>query len=97
MKVTEINFQIRWHRRFDTQVAREKDLGKRKEERLVVLREAIERLNRGVVKPKDDLDTCVECEDNLNDITTDGPTLGASGNEPERTSDTEDDNVYTRQ
>ncbi|KIJ12215.1 hypothetical protein PAXINDRAFT_83254, partial [Paxillus involutus ATCC 200175] len=92
MKVAEINFQIRWHRHFDTQVAREKDLGKRKEERLVVLQDAIGRLNHGVVKPKDGLDTRVECEDNSNNITTGEPTLGASGDEPEKTSDTEDDN-----
>ncbi|KIK81800.1 hypothetical protein PAXRUDRAFT_155227 [Paxillus rubicundulus Ve08.2h10] len=94
MKVAEINFQICWHRHFDTQVAREKDLGKRKEEHLVALRDAIRQLNHGVVKPKDGLDTRVECEDNSNDITTGEPTLGASGDEPERTLDTEDNDFY---
>ncbi|KIK71760.1 hypothetical protein PAXRUDRAFT_181934, partial [Paxillus rubicundulus Ve08.2h10] len=94
MKVAEINFQICWHCCFDTQVAREKDLKKRKEERLVALQDAIKQLNHGVAKPKDGLNTRVECEDNSNNITTGEPTLGASGDEPERTSDTEDDDFY---
>ncbi|KAH7890481.1 hypothetical protein F5I97DRAFT_1973003 [Phlebopus sp. FC_14] len=53
MKVTEIDFQIRWHRRFDALVPKAKDLPKKKEKKLTVLREAVQRYSNGAASPHD--------------------------------------------
>ncbi|KAG1888443.1 uncharacterized protein F5891DRAFT_1199302 [Suillus fuscotomentosus] len=49
MRVADIVLQLRWHHEFDLHVPRNKDMPKRKEDKLKVLREAIARYTSGEV------------------------------------------------
>ncbi|KAJ8580301.1 hypothetical protein M405DRAFT_869578 [Rhizopogon salebrosus TDB-379] len=50
LRVSDIALQLRWHRQFDTKVPRNKDMPKKKDEKLRVLREAVVRYTRGELK-----------------------------------------------
>ena len=54
MKVSDLDFQLRWHRRFDEQVPWAKDMPTTKQEKLHLVREAVERYTTGLTRPDDD-------------------------------------------
>ena len=54
MKVSDLDFQLCWHRRFDEQVSRAKDMPTTKQEKLHLVWEVVERYTTGLVRPDDD-------------------------------------------
>ena len=53
MRVAEINLQLRWHRQFDSQIPKTKDIPKTKAEKLEVLKAAVGRHLRGETEQRE--------------------------------------------